>query len=162
MTSIDGATAHSAGLGAGARLPSSVPSLHSAQHRAVPARTLYHAVLPHTGGAPVVPLAHARAALAVTREARVTSIDGVTAHPAGLGAGARLPSSVPSLHSAQRRAVPARTLYHAVLPHTGGTPAVLPAHARVAAQGTRDGRALARARAVAWTTGLGTTARLPS
>ena len=42
--------------------------------------------------------ARARAALAVTREARGTSIDGATAHPAGLGAGARFPSTAPSLH----------------------------------------------------------------
>ena len=45
-------------------------------------------------------LQRARAELSVTREARGTSIDGATAHPAGLGAGARLPSSAPSRHGA--------------------------------------------------------------
>ena len=43
-------------------------------------------------------IARTCAALAVTREARGTSIDGATAPPAGLGAGARLPSSAPSRH----------------------------------------------------------------
>ena len=43
--------------------------------------------------------ARARAALAVTRTARGTSIDGAPAHPAGLGAGARFLSSAPSHHN---------------------------------------------------------------
>ena len=42
------------------------------------ARALYCAVPPHTGGALAVARARARAAMAVTREARGTSIDGVS------------------------------------------------------------------------------------
>ena len=264
------ATAPPAGLGAGARLPSSAPSRHGVRCRAVPARARYCAVPSHTGGGPAVaparaPALHwqshakhvvppsmgysppsgpggwrpppelgtvaswcqvsrrpsarallcravsywrwpsrgsstrARAALAVTREARGTSIDGLqppqrawglapasrarhrrvmvsgaapsqraraivpcrlilavaqpwlqharprctgshtrstwylhrwaTAPPAGLGAGARLPSSAPSRYGVRCRAVPARARYCAVPSHTGGGPAVAPARA---------------------------------
>ena len=41
-----------------------------------PARALYVAVPSHTGGAPAVPPAHARAAVAITQGARVTAIAG--------------------------------------------------------------------------------------
>ena len=100
MTSIDEATAHPAGLETGTRLPSSEPLLHRAWHRTPPAHALYLAVPPQTGGAPAVPAAHARTAMTATRGAGVTSIDGATAHPAGLGAGTRLPISAPLLYSA--------------------------------------------------------------
>ena len=58
--------------------------------------------------------------------------------------------------------VPPRRSFDSVRSRSGGAPLVLPAHARVATQGTRDGPALAIVRTVAWTTGLGPTARLPS
>ena len=90
---VDSATAHGAGLGAGADLASSALLLHGAERDAVPARALYLAVPSQTGGAPTVPPAHARATVAVTRGTRVGPIDSATAHGAGLGAGARLPSS---------------------------------------------------------------------
>ena len=44
MTSIYGATAHPAGLGSGARLPSSAPLSYGTYHRTVPAHALYLAV----------------------------------------------------------------------------------------------------------------------
>ena len=162
MTSIDGATAHPAGQWAGAHCPSTGRSLHSAQRRGVPARALSRAVRSRSGGVPAVTAAHARAALAVTRGARVTSIDGATAHPAGLGAGAALPSSGRSLHGAQRRAVPARALYRAVRSRTGGAPAVTAAHARAALAVTRGARVTSIDGATAHPAGLGAGARCPS
>ena len=55
-----------------------------------------------------------------------------------------------------------RCSFGSVPSRSGGAPLVPPAHAHVAAQGTRDGPALALARPVAWATGLGPPARLPS
>ena len=80
----------------------------------------------------------------------------------GLGPTARLPSSGRATNAIHQRMVPPRRSFGSVRSRSGGAPLVPPAHARVAAQGTRDGRALALARAVAWATGLGPTARLPS
>ena len=162
VTSIDGAAAHPAGQWAGAHCPSTGRSLHRAQRRGVPARALSRAVRSRSGGVPAVTAAHARAALAVTRGARVTSIDGATAHPAGQWAGARCPSSATSLHSAQRRAVPARALYRAVPSRTGGAPAVPAAHARAALAVTRGARVTSIDGATAHPAGLGAGARLPS
>ena len=114
MSVIDGANAHGAGLGAGARLPISAPSPRGVQCRAVAVRALYLAVPSQSGGAPAVPPAHARAAVAFTREARVTSIDGATAPGAGFRGEVRLPGSASSLRSAERRTAPVRALYLAV------------------------------------------------
>ena len=57
------AEAHSSGLGAGARLISSALSPCTTCRRTVPSRPLCHAVPSRTGGAPVVPPAHANVAL---------------------------------------------------------------------------------------------------
>ena len=51
-----------------------------------PARAHYLAVLSHTGGAPAVPPAHARAAVAGPRGARVIAIAGFALHGAGVDA----------------------------------------------------------------------------
>ena len=82
VTSIDGAAAHGEGLRSGARLLSSAPSLRAAQRRAVPACALYLTVPFHIGRALAVPPAHARAAVAVTRGARIPAITGAAAHGA--------------------------------------------------------------------------------
>ena len=65
-----------------------------------PAGALYLAVLSHTAGAPAVPPAYARAAVAVTQGTLVNTIHSATAHGAGLAAGARLPSLALSSHGA--------------------------------------------------------------
>ena len=67
----------------------------------------------------------------------------------GLGPTARLPSSGRATNAIHQRMVPPRRSFGSVRSRSGGAPLVPPAHARVAAQGTRDGRALALARPVA-------------
>ena len=162
VTSIDGAAAHPAGQWAGAHCPSTGRSLHSTQHRGVPARALSRAVRSRSGSVPAVTAAHARAAPAVTRGARVTSIDRAAAHPAGQWAGAHCLSTGRSLHRAQRRGVPARALSRAVRSRSGSVPVVTAAHARAAPAVTRGARVTSIDGATAHPAGLGAGACPPS
>ena len=73
----------------------------------------------------------------------------------GLGPTARLPSSGRATNTIHQRMVPPRRSFGSVRSRSGGAPLVPPAHARVAAQGTRDGRALALARACGLSNGPG-------
>ena len=98
-----------------------------------------------------MPPAHARVAAQGTRNGRALARAGAVAWTTGLGPTAIYQRMVPPAHS-----------FGSVRSRSGSAPLEPPAYARVAAQGTRDGRALARARAVAWPTGLGLIARLPS
>ena len=91
---INGATAAGAGFGGHARLPSSSSSPYGSERRTVPVRALYLAVPSYTDEL-AVPPAHARAAVAFTRGARVTSIAGAAAHGVAMGAVTRLASSAP-------------------------------------------------------------------
>ena len=125
-------------------------------------RALFGLVRFRRGGAPLVPPAHARVAAQGTRDWRALALARSVAWATGLGPTARLPSSGRAVNAIHQRMVPPARSFSAVRSRSGGASLVPPAHARVAAQGTRDWRALALARAVAWATGLRPTARVPS
>jgi hypothetical protein len=150
------------GLGPTARLPSSVRATDVIDQRMVPAARSFNSVRSRSGGEPLVPPAHARVAAQGTRDGRALAIARAVAWTTGLGPTARLPRAGRATDVIDQRMMPAVRSFSSVRSRSDGAPLEPPAHARVAAQGTRDGRALAIARAVAWTTGLGPTARLPS
>ena len=156
------AVAWATGLGPTARLPSSGRATNAIHQRMVPPARSFGSVRSRSGGAPLVPPAHARVAAQGTRDGRALALARPVAWATGLGPTARLPSSGRATNAIHQRMVPPARSFGSVRSRSGGAPLVPPAHARVAAQGTRDGRALALARPVAWATGLGPTARLPS
>ena len=150
------------GLGHTARLPSSGRATNGIHQRMIPPAHSFDSVRFRSGGAPLVPPAHARVAAQGTRDGRALALARPVAWATGLGTTVRLSSSGRAINTIHQRMVPPARSFGSVRSRSGGAPLVPPAHARVAAQGTRDGRALALARAVAWPTGLGPTARLPS
>ena len=159
VTAIEDAIAHEAGLGAGARLPSSALSICNCLRRAIPVRALYLAVPPPSGCAPAVSPAHARAAVAFTRGAHVNAIAGANAHGAGLRGGAHLPSLKPSSYVVKRRVVPsARALSCHAVSHWR----CCPAHVHAALAITRGARVTSIDRATAPGAGLGAGAGLSS
>ena len=94
--------------------------------------SLYLAVPSHSGGAPAVPLAHARAAVAFTPGARVTSIDGATAPkrasglvPASQAQPHRLNAPSVAPHRCARTILPCRPTVAVLLPCLQRTRALL-------------------------------------
>ena len=114
----------------------------------VPPARSFGSVRSRSGGAPLVPPAHARVAAQGTRNGRALALARAVAWPMGIGTTARLPSSGRAANTIYQRMVPPARSFGSVQSRSGGAPLEPPAHARVAAQGTRDGRALAIARAV--------------
>ena len=125
-------------------------------------RALFGSVRIRSGGAPLMPPAHARVAAQGTRDMRALALARAVAWATGLRSIARVPSSGRATNAIHQRMVPPRRSFGSVRSRSGGAPLVPPAHARVATQGTQDWRALALAWAVTWASGLLSTARVPS